>query len=197
MSPLPDHVSAAHAGAACCGSAPGDLPMALAGILTARSVIVGVGNPYRGDDGFGPAVIDGLRGWIDAPLFDAGFAPENYAQRIADLAPDRVLLLDAADLDAPAGTLRLSRPVAGRTLSLSTHAGGLELLASYWDSVCQADCVLLLAQPKSLAPTPRPHLSAPLQEAVRRVRRAILIARRRAVTAAPGLHHALVCPARF
>jgi hydrogenase 3 maturation protease len=197
MSPLPDFVFAARAGASCSYSPPGDLLTALAGVLTARSVIVGIGNPYRGDDGFGPAVIAALRGRIDAPLFDAGFAPENYAQRIAELAPDRILLLDAADLGVPAGTLRLTRPVSGPTLSLSTHTGGLELLATYWEGACRADCALLLAQPESLAPTPRPRLSIPLQHAVRRARRAVLRAWRRAVTAAPGLHHALVCPARF
>ena len=192
MSPAPFSAFAAPACASRSEPPACDLAAALAGFLTARSVIVGIGSPYRGDDGFGPAVISALRGRIDVPLFDAGSAPENYAQRIVDLAPHHILLVDAADLGAAAGTLRLMRPVAGPTFSLSTHTGGLDLLARYWDSACGADCALLLAQPQSLAPTP--HLSAPLRQAVRRVRRIILRAWRRAATASPRSHHAPACP---
>lgn len=132
MSPAPCSAFAAPARASRSGPPARDLAAALAGFLAARSVIVGIGNSYRSDDGFGPAVISALRGRIDAPLFDAGTAPENHAQRIADLAPRCVLLLDAADMGAPAGTLHLTRPSGGPTLSLSTHTGGLDLLAHYW-----------------------------------------------------------------
>ena len=66
---------------------------------TAKIVLVGIGNPLRGDDGFGPALIAALDGQVRAVCIDAGTAPESYAGKIIKENPDTVVFVDAADLD--------------------------------------------------------------------------------------------------
>ncbi|MHC4364602.1 MAG: hypothetical protein ACYSTJ_03955 [Planctomycetota bacterium] len=48
-----------------------------------KTVIVGIGNILKGDDGVGPLICQQLRGnEICAELIDAGTVPENYIQPI-------------------------------------------------------------------------------------------------------------------
>ena len=41
-------------------------------------VLVGIGNSMRGDDGFGPLVVDLLGDKTSVPLFNVGETPENW-----------------------------------------------------------------------------------------------------------------------
>lgn len=146
---------------------------ALCALLTPRCVLLGVGNRLRGDDGFGPAVVARLRGRTRVPLYDGGVAPENYVERVARHAPESVLLIDAADLGAPPGTLRLCRPAELAAGGISTHTGGLALLAQYWETACGARCAVLAAQPLRVVATPALRLSRPVRAAVGRASRAL------------------------
>lgn len=161
---------------------------ALCALLTPRCVLLGIGNRRRGDDGFGPAVIAHLRGRTTVPLYDGGVAPENYAERVARHTPACIVLIDAADLGAPPGTLRLCRPAELAAGGVSTHTGSLALLAQYWETACGARTILLAAQPSYIGATPAPHLSRPLRAAVTRAGRALRAALHD-VTALPGTTH--------
>lgn len=156
-----------------------ELHAALGGCLTGRCALLGVGNRSHGDDGFGPAVIDGLRGHTAVPLYDGGLAPENYVERIARHRPECVLIVDAADFGAPAATLRVYPPAALQQFSISTHAGSLELLAQYWQAACGARCALLLAQPVRMSGR---GLSPAMRSAVRCASAALLAVLGRTVT---------------
>jgi hydrogenase 3 maturation protease len=64
-----------------------------------------------GDDGAGILLAKLLR---EAPLegwdvINGGSAPENNINQVRELAPKVVLLVDAADMDQPPGTIRLLR----------------------------------------------------------------------------------------
>lgn len=165
-----------------------EVQAALRALLTPRCVLLGVGNRRRGDDGFGPAVVAHLRGKTTVPLYDGGVAPENYVERVARHAPECVVLIDAADLGALPGTLRLCRPADLGVGGVSTHAGSLALLAQYWQTACGARTILLAAQPSYLGATPAPRLSRPLRAALARASRALLAALHD-VTALPGTAH--------
>ena len=156
----------------------------LKNFLSARSVIVGLGNIDRGDDGFGSAVVRTLRDRVTVPLIDAGPAPENFTGRIADYAPDTVLFIDAADLGQPAGRLVLADTTDLNDIAASTHVGNLNLLAGYLQATGAARCLFLLAQPMQISSPPADepgrsgefdheatgasiiHLSIPLRRAV-------------------------------
>ncbi len=73
---------------------------------TVVTVVMGVGNRLRGDDGVGPYVIDRLQGRTAALLFDCGTAPENYVGVVVAARPDRLLLIDACDFGGQPGEFR-------------------------------------------------------------------------------------------
>ena len=75
----------------------------LSHIFKGTTVVVGVGNILRGDDAFGPVMIERLSGQIRSICVDAGTAPENYLGKIAKEKPDAILILDAAHLDLSPG----------------------------------------------------------------------------------------------
>ncbi|MHC4631705.1 MAG: hydrogenase 3 maturation endopeptidase HyCI [Planctomycetota bacterium] len=86
------------------------------------TLIVGIGNVLKGDDGVGPLVCEQLTGKIRAELIDAGTVPENYIQPIIKKAPRNLLVIDAIDFGAPAGTIRIFEPEQLNSHAFSTHA---------------------------------------------------------------------------
>ena len=97
--------------------------------------VVGVGNRLRGDDAAGSLVVerlqgeDDLAGADDPRLIDAEQTPENYLDRLLASAPDVVLFVDATDLGAAPGTLRLAGMSELAQRAQSTHAPSLRLTA--------------------------------------------------------------------
>jgi hydrogenase 3 maturation protease len=74
-----------------------DIKDRLKGVVT----IIGIGNIMRGDDGFGPKLIESLKKRsTKAILFDCGTVPENYIFPILATSCDTVILVDAADFDS-------------------------------------------------------------------------------------------------
>ena len=72
------------------------------------NVLLTVGNGMMGDDGAGVLLAQMLR---DDPLEDwaalnGGSAPENVLHHIREMEPRRVLVVDAADMDLPPGSIR-------------------------------------------------------------------------------------------
>lgn len=128
----------------------GTLAQALGVLSPADVAVLCVGNPDRGDDGFGPAVAEGLRDRIGVPLFDGGMAPENELPRIADLNPQCVLVVDAVDFSGEPGELRLMSPGELRADDISTHAASLSVAAEFLTISCGARVLVLAAQPRSL-----------------------------------------------
>jgi len=135
--------------------------------------LVGVGNPLRGDDGFGPAVLAALPACPGLTCFDAGMAPENWLGPIARATPATILVLDAADLRQPPGTLRLLRPDASDadTIGISTHGLPLGVFLRLAQDRCAAPAWLLAAQPARLSLGEE--MSNPMTAAVRRAAQAI------------------------
>jgi hydrogenase 3 maturation protease len=67
-----------------------------------KTVIVGIGNTLKGDDGAGPWVCQKLQeARVSAELIDAGTVPENYIQPIISKSPQNLIIIDAIDSGAP------------------------------------------------------------------------------------------------
>jgi hydrogenase 3 maturation protease len=100
-----------------------------------RFAILGIGQELNGDDGVGPAVVHALHprvaGREDVLLIEAGPAPENFTGVLRRFAPHTVLLVDAAQMDEPPGTLRWLNAQAATGFSASSHTLPLSVLASY------------------------------------------------------------------
>ena len=122
---------------------------ALGELLREKTVIVGIGNDMRGDDAFGPMVVERLRGRVRADLIDAGVSPENCLGKLSALKPRVVLLVDAVDFDGTPGDMALLDPAKLETTSFGTHASSLALLEQFLSTGGVTRIALLAVQPKS------------------------------------------------
>jgi len=96
-----------------------------------RVSIVGIGNPLRGDDGFGPTMIEALKGTVSAFLFDCGTAPENYIIPILQVNPDVIILLDSVDFEKTPGALGVFAIDEVSKINLSTHNISAHLITDF------------------------------------------------------------------
>ncbi|ASN86545.1 hydrogenase maturation peptidase HycI [Pectobacterium versatile] len=95
------------------------------------NILLAVGNTMMGDDGAGPLLADMMAanpvvGWL--PI-DGGATPENVAHHIQALHPNRVLIVDAADMGLMPGDVRLIDPDdIAEMFIMSTHNMPLSFL---------------------------------------------------------------------
>jgi len=133
----------------------------ISAFLRPGSILVGIGNRLRGDDAFGPMLIDRMREYHDMPwrVFDAEETPENLSGAIAALEPESVLLLDACRSVGAPGDVSLFPMEAIPYGGISTHAPSLRLFAEFlsWRVSCPVailgvePCVLSMGAPLSPA----------------------------------------------
>ncbi len=117
--------------------------------LRPSTVLVAIGNPLRGDDGFGPALAERIREKSRWPIVNAEDAPENCIGQVASFEPERVLLLDAVKWGAEAGRVGFFPADVIPWGGVSTHASSLRLFAEVLSA--RTGCVvgLLGVAPKS------------------------------------------------
>jgi len=149
---------------------PGLLPD-LRALLRGRVVVMGIGNPLRGDDGVGSALARLLRQSLQttslppdsaAPdlsatfvrsvataltIIDAEEIPESWVGPAVAARPDAVLLIDAVELGAEPGATALlsAAELAGQVLF--THRTPLRPVADYLAVETGARVALLGIQP--------------------------------------------------
>ncbi len=116
-----------------------------------KTVVIGVGNRLRGDDGVGCHLIDLLKETIpDIDAIDASTVPENYIESIIKKTPERVLIIDACLFDGEPGEFRLFGTESLENLRLpnfSTHTPPLNLIAQLINAATGAKIYLLGIQP--------------------------------------------------
>jgi len=93
------------------------------------AVVIGVGNPDRGDDGVGAAVLALLEGRLPAEVRRVSLSGGDPAQLMEAWAPARrACVVDAMVSGAPPGTVRrfdaAAGPLPAEVLLVSTHALG-------------------------------------------------------------------------
>jgi hydrogenase 3 maturation protease len=133
-----------------------------------RVAVVGVGHDLVGDDAAGLVVARQLQPQVDGhdhlTVMDGGTAPENQTGALRRIAPDLVLLVDAAQMNEAPGTVRWLQWQATTDLGASTHTIPPYILATYLVNEIGCIVVLIGIQPQSLVvDTP---LSGPVQKAV-------------------------------
>ena len=133
------------------------------------NLLLGIGNRRHGDDALGPVFARAFR-HPDWRTVDASTAPENFTGLIRRLHPGLLVLLDAADMGLPPGTLRRIEPNEVRSIDFGTHAGSIGQLAAYC-SDCAGRVVILGIQPAGTLPGAR--LSPPVRAALRTLGRTL------------------------
>lgn len=128
-----------------------------------RTVIIGVGNEFRGDDAAGIMVIRSIKkllaahgiGFLQPPvlekkyyetkslfLIEGGSAPENYSGAIRLFQPEVVILIDAADMGLEQGQFSWVEWGQISGFGGSTHTSSLSLFAEFLRRECQ--CVVFI-----------------------------------------------------
>jgi hydrogenase 3 maturation protease len=120
--------------------------------LNQNSLIIGVGNPLRGDDGFGPALIAGLHGKTRINLLDAEEIPEAFLDQAVQMAPDKLLIADAVALGGLPGEAALMPPEQlGQKIAISTHNLPLLMFIKFFrEQSPNTEVMLLGVQPKGI-----------------------------------------------
>ncbi len=126
-------------------------------ILKGKVIVLGVGNIMRGDDGFGPALIENLSrpsGRAESTrkfiFIDAGSAPENYLGKIIKEKPDTVLIVDAVHLNLSPGKYELLKKAEIANCGLTTHDISPGLFIDFLEKETDADIYFLGLQPKNI-----------------------------------------------
>ena len=133
-------------------------------LLDGRCAVVGIGNVLRGDDGFGPALVEALPERPNRLKVVAGTTPENYVGKIVVYRPEAVLLVDAVNLGQEPGACELLPADALGPGGLSTHDIPLSLAVQYIEEGTGAQVAVLAIQPGDTA-FGQP-LSPPVQRAL-------------------------------
>jgi len=136
-------------------------------ILKGKTVIFGIGNTLRGDDGLGSVLVNTIAGKIDALCLDGGNAPENYLGKILKERPDTLLIIDALHLGEQPGTFKLLKPDELRVSYFSTHSIPLRILIEYLEDELHSDIYIIGVQPSSL--TLGEPISEPVKKAIQRI----------------------------
>jgi len=115
-----------------------------------KVVLIGVGNPLRGDDGVGVRIIEQMQATQlpDVMLLNTETVPEAFTGKVIEYRPTHVLLLDASNFRGEPGEARLieSSRIGGQ--AVSTHSLPLTIFVSYIEKTLGIRVLLLGVQPK-------------------------------------------------
>jgi hydrogenase 3 maturation protease len=118
---------------------------------TDRLSILGVGSELRGDDAVGLEIATRLQSRLHSStcqVIIAGASPENFTSLVRSFQPTLVLLIDAAQLNEPPGTICWLTPQEIAALPATTHALPLNLLSQYLQNELSCQVALIGIQPQ-------------------------------------------------
>ena len=112
------------------------------------TVIIGIGNTLKGDDGVGPLICRKLaQAEICAEIMDTGTVPENYIQPIINKAPQNLVIIDAIDFAGPPGSVKIFKPNQLSSLAISTHTLSPHLFVDMIQHEIDVDVYFIGIQP--------------------------------------------------
>jgi hydrogenase 3 maturation protease len=120
-------------------------------IFRGKTVIVGIGNVMKGDDGLGPALIGNLKDKVKFTCIDGGTTPENYVRKISAEKPDNILLVDAVHLGLAPGEYRILSPEEIAKSGLTTHDISARMFMEYLRNETNAVLYMLAVQPENVS----------------------------------------------
>ena len=116
-----------------------------------RVALLGIGHPLRRDDAAGVEICERLRpvlrGRSDILVVSGGSAPENCVGALRAFRPDVVVIVDAARMGQPPGTLLRIEPSDPRAAGASTHTLPLPVFCEYLAGTLDCKVTLLGIEP--------------------------------------------------
>ena len=115
-------------------------------------VILCIGNKYGGDDGIGPYVAEKLKKKkiSDMSIIDCGTNPENYTSVIKSIRPEKLIIIDAVEMNLKPGEIRLIKKERIGLMHISTHNIPISLLINYLEKYV-GEIMFIGIQPKKMS----------------------------------------------
>jgi hydrogenase 3 maturation protease len=113
-----------------------------------KKLLLGIGNSDRGDDGVGPFIADRFSspGWL---AYNVGTAPENFTGVVRRERPSLLVMIDAADMGLPPGSIRRIPRDLIQDVGFGTHMLPLYHVIDYLKDAVAGDILLIGIQPAS------------------------------------------------
>ncbi|MBN2406969.1 MAG: hydrogenase 3 maturation endopeptidase HyCI [Elusimicrobia bacterium] len=118
--------------------------------IGSSTVILGIGNIDRGDDGVGAYIAEELISKGRENVFNCGEVPENYITKVCGLAPAIAIFIDAVQLGKDPGTVEFL-DIEECTQGLTTHNASLCMVAEFLRSSCGSEIIFIGIQPGTLS----------------------------------------------
>ncbi len=115
--------------------------------INGRTVVLGIGNPLRGDDAVGTLLAERLSRGEHIIGVATDEVPENYTGVIRNKKPQTIILVDAIDFNGDPGQVVLLEKMEFEN-RFSSHRPSLGLLMHYLNTELNAKVFLLGIQPK-------------------------------------------------
>ncbi|MEM1574916.1 MAG: hydrogenase maturation peptidase HycI [Nitrososphaerota archaeon] len=118
-----------------------------------KIIIMGVGNPLRGDDVVGLKIAKKLEKYSSKYLkiIISETVPENFIGQIRKFKPSHLIIIDAVDFKGNPGDIRLILPEElSKAGIISTHTLPLSLLSKFLYESMGIKTIIIGIQPKSI-----------------------------------------------
>ncbi len=120
-------------------------------ILKGKVVILGIGNPFKGDDAVGIAFVDKIENLNNFDCINTGLFPENYTGEIISKKPDTLLIVDAVNINGNPGDVALLQPEQLNDKNFDSHRTSISLFVKYLKNFIDDNIYILGIQPKIIS----------------------------------------------
>lgn len=112
-------------------------------------VVMCIGNREGGDDAVGPYIADQLKE-TDIDVIDCGTTPENYTSVVKRKNPEKLIIVDAADMGLEPGEMRIVPKEKIGVMTISTHGIPVSVLMNYLEQSVK-EVILIGIQPETMS----------------------------------------------
>ena len=113
-----------------------------------NDVFLCIGNREGGDDAVGPYIADKLES--SKNVINCETTPENYTSVIKKQKPERLLIIDAADMNLKPGEIRIIPKEKIGLMTISTHGIPISLLIKYLEKTVE-NILFIGIQPENMS----------------------------------------------
>jgi len=117
-----------------------------------KYLLICIGNRDGGDDAVGPYIADSLKKekTDEIKVIDAGIVPENYTGKVKECKPEKLIIIDAIDMNLKPGEIRnVSKEKIG-VMHISTHGIPTSVLIGYLERYVR-NIFLIGIQPEKMS----------------------------------------------
>ena len=117
-----------------------------------KYLLLCIGNREGGDDSVGPYIADILKEEKPKDLYviDAGIIPENYTGNIKKIKPEKLVIIDAVNMDLKPGEIRIVPKEKIGVMHVSTHGIPISVLVKYLEQYVK-EIFIVGIQPKEMS----------------------------------------------